>query len=235
MRSFTPFLFRFRVSYLILLILLCGAGYVRSGGYLSLNLSTFWRMVEQHGGSAGSNAQQAMQDILEQQRSLDETQKLEMVNRYFETWVTYQTDDVVWGQTDYWASPAELLGRGQGDCEDYAIAKYLLLLEMGIPPARLRLIYVKAKIGGRRSTVTQAHMVLGYYATADAEPLILDSLIGDVLPARQRTDLSPVFSFNSNGIWSGGAKKSVGSPTARLSRWRNVLQKLSAEGIELRS
>ncbi len=217
-----------------MVVMLSMTGYVSSTGYLTVDLSAFWQRVGQHGGQAGSEARIAMEEGIEQQDSMTEPEKLAWVNRYFETWVTYQTDDVVWGQTDYWASPAELLGRGQGDCEDYAIAKYLFLLEMGIPPSRLRLIYVKAKIGGRRSTITQAHMVLGYYATANAEPLILDSLIGDVLPARQRTDLSPVFSFNSDGIWSGGAKKSVGSPTARLSRWRNVLQKLSAEGIQLK-
>ncbi|AXR05549.1 hypothetical protein D0Y50_03670 [Salinimonas sediminis] len=76
-------------------------------------------------------------------------------------------------------------------------------------------------------------MVLGYYANPTSEPLILDSLISDVLPAGQRTDLTPVFSFNSEGIWSPGGAESVGSPTARLSRWRNLLQKLTAEGIAL--
>ena len=226
-----------KLSILVLVIgvLCCLPGYVLSSSSLSFNITKFWLAVKAQGGKASIDAQHELTDILEQKVALSERQKLELVNRFFGTWVTYQTDDLVWGQKDYWASPAEMLGRGQGDCEDYAIAKYLFLLEMGIPPSRLRLIYVKAKIGGRRSTITQAHMVLGYYATVGAEPLILDSLIGDVLPARQRTDLIPVFSFNSDGIWSGGAKKSVGSPTARLSRWRNVLQKLSAEGIELKS
>ena len=78
-------------------------------------------------------------------------------------------------------------------------------------------------------------MVLGYYATPDAQPLILDSLISQVLPASERSDLTPVFSFNSAGLWAGqGAQKANASPTARLSRWRSVLARMQAEGVGLR-
>ena len=77
-------------------------------------------------------------------------------------------------------------------------------------------------------------MVLGYYATPDSQPLILDSLISEVLPARQRTDLMPVFSFNSTGVWAPGQKKSSGSASAKLSRWRGLLNKISTEGITVK-
>ncbi|MBL3278677.1 hypothetical protein ELP91_28930, partial [Klebsiella pneumoniae] len=79
----------------------------------------------------------------------------------------------VWGQVDYWGSPLETLTKGQGDCEDYAIGKYFALMAAGVPSARMRLVYVRAQNGG----VIQAHMVLAYYPTPDAEPLILDNLI----------------------------------------------------------
>ncbi len=46
----------------------------------------------------------------------------------------------------------------------------------------------------------QAHMVLAYYASAEAEPLILDNLDPRVRPASQRTDLDPVYSFNDDEI-----------------------------------
>ena len=74
-------------------------------------------------------------------------------------------------------------------------------------------------------------MVLGYFATPNAQPLILDSLITKVLPAAKRVDLSPVFSFNSQGLWANNSTKSVASPTARLSRWRKILEQTSQEGV----
>jgi predicted transglutaminase-like cysteine proteinase len=119
----------------------------------------------------------------------------------------------IWGQSDYWATPLETLAKGKGDCEDFTIAKYFTLLEAGLPNEQLRLIYVKARIGGAASNVTQAHMVLAYYSEPDAEPLILDNLITDIRPASRRPDLQPVFSFNSMGIWSNPTASGVPAST----------------------
>ena len=123
--------------------------------------------------------------------------------------------------------------RGAGDCEDFAIAKYASLLVAGVSSERLRLIYVRARIGGPQSSLSQAHMVVGYYPTPDAEPLILDNLVGEIRPAGRRPDLFPVFSFTSEGLWVQGATTSSADPTARLSRWRSVLQRMRDEGLEL--
>ncbi len=200
---------------------------------VDINFAQFWQSVEKYGGTVDSGRKAALNALFSDSASLSETEQLERVNQYFSDSVTYKTDDEVWNQSDYWASPAEFLAKRVGDCEDYAIAKYIFLLKLGVADEKLRLIYVKAKIGGARSTVTQAHMVLGYYATPDSQPLILDSLISEVLPARQRTDLMPVFSFNSTGVWAPGQKKSSGSSSAKLSRWRSVLSKINAEGISV--
>ena len=102
---------------------------------------------------------------------------------------------------------------------------------MGMPISKLRLVYVRAQIGGPNGAV-QAHMVLAYYAAAGAEPLILDNLITEVRPASRRPDLVPVFSFNSEGLWQGVGPTAAGDPTARLSRWREVLAKARAEGFQ---
>jgi predicted transglutaminase-like cysteine proteinase len=133
----------------------------------------------------------------------------------------------VWRQEDYWASPLEFMGRAAGDCEDYAISKYMTLLSMGVPKEKLRMIYVRARTGG----ASVAHMVLGYYPSPAEEPLILDNLITSVRLASQRSDLAPVFSFNSDGLWVGGATASSADPTARLSRWRDVLERMRQEGF----
>ncbi|MNI88498.1 hypothetical protein D3C73_1458050 [compost metagenome] len=75
-------------------------------------------------------------------------------------------------------------------------------------------------------------MVLTYYSSPEAEPLVLDSLIDAIKPASQRKDLLPVYSFNAEGMWLPGAKgnKKVGD-TKRLSRWQDVLKKMQAEGF----
>ncbi|MDO8273964.1 MAG: transglutaminase, partial [Serpentinimonas sp.] len=79
--------------------------------------------------------------------------------------------------------------------------------------------------------LTEAHMVLGFFETPLAEPLILDNLITSVRPASSRPDLTPLFSFNSEGLWVAGQTQQVASSTARLSRWRDVLERMSREGL----
>lgn len=161
-----------------------------------------------------------------------EAEQLRSTNDFFNRQVQFLDDIVVWQQKDYWATPLEMLAKRAGDCEDFVIAKYLSLRQLGIADDKLRLIYVRARIGGEYSSLTQAHMVLGYYETPTSEPLVLDNLVGDIQPASRRTDLFPVFSFNSSGLWVGGASTASARPTERLSRWRDLLARLRDEGFE---
>ncbi len=177
------------------------------------------------GPSVAARAQLLAQEIMEAQ-DLEEESRLKGVNTFFNRAIQFRDDKDVWGQLDYWASPLEMMNRGQGDCEDFAIAKYFALMAAGVPSAKLRLVYVRAQIGA----VTQAHMVLAYYSDPLAEPLILDNLLGDIRPASRRPDLKPVFSFNAEGMWQGVGASSAGDPSARLSRWRDMLTKAKAEG-----
>lgn len=185
----------------------------------------------QRQGPAAVAGARALLPMLGRAASLDEPARLAEVNQFFNRRVAFTDDEPVWGQADHWASPLEMLDKGRGDCEDYAIAKYFSLVAVGVPVARLRLVYVRAQIGGPDGA-SQAHMVLAYYAQPGAEPLILDNLIGDIRPASRRADLTPVFSFNSEGLWQGTAGAAAGDPTARLSRWREVLAKARAEGFQ---
>lgn len=174
------------------------------------------------------------EDLLEEIGPEPEREQLLRVNEFFHRNVRYRLDERLYGTEDYWATPLQTLGHGLGDCEDWAIAKYVSLRYLGMSDDKLRLIYVRAQIGGPRSPISQAHMVLGYYETPDAEPIILDSLISNVLPASERTDLSPVFSFNADGLWMGqGPAPAAGSPTARLSLWRDVLERMQQEGVRI--
>lgn len=185
----------------------------------------------QRAGPRAAAAAKGLQALLVETPVGDEPALLAAVNDFFNRRVLFVDDAAVWGQDDYWASPLEMLEKGRGDCEDYAIAKYFSLLAAGVPVARLRLVYVRATVGGTGGVV-QPHMVLAWYAQPGAEPLILDNLIGEVRPASRRPDLTPVFSFNSDGLWQGAGGAAAGDPTARLSRWREVLAKARAEGFQ---
>lgn len=175
----------------------------------------------------------AWQQMMEAAATRSEQDRLALVNNFFNRRLRFEDDRQVWNTPDYWATPLEALSRSAGDCEDFAIAKFASLRMLGVPPERLRLIYVRANIGAADSGISQAHMVLGYYPTPDAEPLVLDNLINDIRPAGRRPDLFPVFSFSDAGLWVAGASQSSADPTTRLSRWRDVLDRMSREGIRL--
>ena len=167
---------------------------------------------------------------LEASKKLPEAEKLKRLNDFFNRNIVFGEDITIWNQTDYWATPLETIGRGQGDCEDFAIVKYYSLRLAGIPVNKMRLIYVKAKQGNN----SRAHMVLAYYASPTAEPLVLDNLDPVIKPASKRPDLTPVFSFNSQGIYAGVAGTTAASAggTGKLSRWEDLMQRTRAEGFE---
>jgi len=192
------------------------------------------QLAQKRYGQQAQRTVEQWRDMLFSLQDAADTDKVRRVNDFFNRRVAYQEDIDIWGQSDYWATPLETMGKGQADCEDFAIAKYFSLLILGIPADHLRITYVKARIGGSHSTISIAHMVLGYYPNPVDEPLILDNLLNDIKTASRRPDLTPVFSFNSEGLWVGNApgRSSSGSSTARLSRWRDLLSRMKADGFD---
>jgi len=204
------------------------AGVMLGGLHADWDFSAISRNATALYGPLGAGQQRidAWQNLLATQKQASEMDKLKVVNLFFNKQVRYVEDIDLWREVDYWETPIEALWKGAGDCEDYAIAKYFSLRHLGVSSDKLRITYVKALRQNR------AHMVLTYYATPDAMPLVLDSLIDPIQPASQRTDLLPVYSFNAEGLYLPGAKgnKKVGD-TKRLSRWQDVLKKMQAEGF----
>lgn len=182
-------------------------------------------------GLASPQAQRrinAWQQLLLQLRNADEQTQLHAVNQFFNDKLRYTEDIDAWHDVDYWATPIESLRKGEADCEDYAIAKYFTLRQLGISEDKLRITYVKALRYNR------AHMVLTWYLTPEAIPLVLDSLTNTISPATQRMDLLPVYSFNNTGLWLPGNQnnKRVGD-SKRLSRWQQVFIKMREEGFPM--
>ena len=154
-----------------------------------------------------------------------ESERIREVNRFFNS-LDFRSDQKVWGREDYWASPTEFLNRGLGDCEDYAIAKYISLRRLGMDDSRLRLAYV------RSLTLRQAHMVL-LVDIGNGKQLVLDNLTGAMQPPQRRGDLEPVYSFNSTGLWllSREYKEQRIGQASRLTHWVGLQEKSKNSGI----
>ena len=172
----------------------------------------------------GAGARQrllAWQQFIRDDNSTTDLQKLEKVNRFMNK-IEFVSDIIHWGKNDYWATPIEFLASDGGDCEDFALAKFFTLKLLGIPEEKMNMTYVKAW------KLNQAHMVVTYYATPGAVPLVLDNLINDIEPASKRTDLLPVYSFNGSGLWLAkerGRGNLVGK-SDRLKLWNDLLERM---------
>ena len=195
----------------------------------AFNPSLLRESMSRQYGARGLQTLEEWFALLDRLRGATIAEQLRDVNGFFNRHVRWRDDIQIWRQEDYWATPLETMGKGEADCEDYSIAKYITLKELGVEGNKLRMIYVRARIG--RSQITQAHMVLGFYQTPASEPLILDNMVASIQPASRRDDLDPVFSFNSSGLWAGGGNSSRADPMVRLSRWRNVVSRMQEQGF----
>lgn len=191
--------------------------------------------LTQRFGQNAAHSFHAWQTMLTNAERLSAPEKLARVNEFFNRRIWFKADQQVWGINDYWASPMETLGKGEGDCEDFAIAKYFTLLNLGFANDQLRIMRATMRFGGESSSVKQAHMVLAYYSDPDAEPLILDSLVTEIFPLSRRPDLTPIYSLNNRGFWRF-VPEGEGAPNANESRyqirWQDLLQRVHAEGFD---
>ena len=133
--------------------------------------------------------------MMEKQSGLPEDQIVINVNNFYNQ-LEYRSDQKTWNKSDYWASRLEFLGRGQGDCEDFAVAKFLTMMQLGVPGEKIFLTYVRA-----RGFPEPAHLVATYYKDLGTVPFVLDNYIKKTLPATQRPDLVPVYSFTARDLY----------------------------------
>ncbi|UXD89310.1 transglutaminase-like cysteine peptidase [Thalassolituus hydrocarboniclasticus] len=186
-------------------------------------------MAQQQYDAKGAARIDAWRQALDGLADASESDKLKGVNAFFNRELRFVSDEKHWGKDDYWATPYEALGSDGGDCEDYVIAKYYSLRQLGVDTSKLRITYVKA------IRLNQAHMVLTYFPTPDAVPLVLDNLINVIAPASERGDLSPVYSFNGDGMWLERMKGQgirMGNPN-KLDLWTDLRIRMNQLGMDL--
>lgn len=170
----------------------------------------------------------AWNKLIMQNQIQSERQKLKLVNDFFNK-VSFIPDKEHWNKHDYWATPIEFLVTNGGDCEDFSIAKYFALKELGVSTQKLRLTYVKSIV------LNQAHMVLSYFDQPDSEPLILDNLTQKIELSSSRKDLIPVYSFNGEGLWTAkerGAGRLMGK-ARQISPWMDVIRRMHVARVSL--
>ncbi|RCU51712.1 MULTISPECIES: transglutaminase-like cysteine peptidase [Corallincola] len=203
-----------------LFILLVAGGISLLWAAAPLDFSSLLAHLRQVYGEEAEARGKAWQSVIERSRSQPPLIQLKAINNFFNQ-MKFSSDESVWGVEDYWATPIEFIGRGEGDCEDYTIAKYYSLIEAGFPADKLRLMYVKAV------EYNQHHMVLTYYEQRGAEPLVLDNIDPVIRPASERDDLIPIYSFNADFLWLAKARSSgqhVGK-SDRISLWRDLQER----------
>lgn len=186
--------------------------------------------VEAKYGAAGRKRVTDWLQLIASNQGKSEQEKLALANDYFNQNAVWVSDMDHYGVPDYWATPLEMLSSGGGDCEDYAIGKYFTLLALKVPMSKLKITYVKANIVSVPEQTS--HMVLTYYPTPGAIPLVLDNLNPEIKPASERPDLAPVYSFNGEGLWLAkerGTGKGVNGGSGNLSMWRDMMARMGKE------
>ena len=207
------------------LLLLGLIGYSQEKPLFNLSKDLLQKVEEKH-GIAAKNRLVYWQNLIQNNQQLKEQDKLEAVNDFFNG-ARFTNDMELWKKKDYWATPVEFLIRDAGDCEDYSIAKYFTLRELGIPGDKLRITYVTA------TTINQAHMVLAYYPAPSSQPLILDNLNRRIKPASERTDLIPVYSFNAESLWlsrSRNESQHSGS-SEQIKAWSDLTRRIKESAL----
>jgi predicted transglutaminase-like cysteine proteinase len=107
----------------------------------------------------------------------------------------YIVDQLNWGMEDFWETPHEFISVN-GDCEDYAIAKYYSLKALGISLDKMRIIIVQDfNLGGI------IHAILGVY-DEKGDMYILDNQIDQVMPAMKIYHYRPIYSVNEDWWWA---------------------------------
>ncbi len=126
------------------------------------------------------------QALLAQLQGKTRRRQLDLLNQYVNR-APYVSDSANYGQGDYWASPRELFTRG-GDCEDYAIAKFLALRTLGVSQNDMRVVVLE---DGRRREIHAALVVF-----LDGERWLLDNQLSQVVPVDAITHYRPIYAID---------------------------------------
>ena len=131
-----------------------------------------------------------------------------LINRAVDLAISPTSDDTQWGIDDRWSAPFETLRSGRGDCEDYAIVKYLALLEAGVSEDDVKIVILK------NAFPSEDHAVLA--ARVDGDWLILDNRTLTLVRDMDLRRVTPEFVLDRR-VRGGSFRK---GETGALGEWR---------------
>lgn len=145
--------------------------------------------------------------LIAQSRHLARRDQIRTINSWVNARISYVEDARQYSTADHWATAAQSLTRGRGDCEDYAIAKMQLLRTLGVPANAMFLVVARDLV--RRAD----HAILA--VAVDGDLLVLDNETDQVLSSNDVKDYRPVLTFNTSGSWTHGYRTAPSAATLR--------------------
>jgi len=216
---------------LLLLLLLASPALLPAGDFQPWSEEVFVQINKEYGQQAEKRLRY-LHDLVVQNQDKPVLEKLRLVNDTMNQ-LPWIADKEHWEKADYWATPMETIATFGGDCEDIAIAKWMMLWHLGIPNEKLRLAYVKVRESGEN------HMILAYVDRIDLprekrldSTWILDNLDTRLLKATERNDLLAIFSTDKDGnmvvFKNSGGELSILSvrEKTRMQKLEEVRQKI---------
>ena len=184
-----------RILLSLCLVFAVHAVLAQQAGYQIWSEKVFIQIEKEYGHGAARRLRR-LHRIMAENRNQPDTVKLEVINDALNQ-LPWISDRKKYKKHDYWATPLETIVTPGGDCEDIALAKYMLLRMMGIPNENMQLAQVKVKRTGK------PHMVLVYIpepaqALDRQALLILDNLDPRIRPGKDRQDLTTVYLIDHN-------------------------------------
>lgn len=137
-------------------------------------------------------------------RGLNEQDLLARVNQWVNREIAYVNDDRNYRQRDFWATAEQTLGRGSGDCEDFAILKMQMLRAAGVDAERMKLVLL------RDLAANADHAFL--LVQTDAGKVVLDNVTDRLYDGSQSNAVRPVLSFSENRRWVHAYRGTQPSP-----------------------
>ncbi len=194
--------------------------------------------AEQRAGKSARRRIEAWEKQMNNHNAHATWDKLNAVNLFFNDAITMQDDDGSALGCDYWQSPLETLARSIGDCDDFAMAKYVSLRLLGFPPEQLRVAVVMyPRVSG--------HAVLLFCPSGEIDPWVLDNVLtaehgvirkSEILRLSQRMrlhGLKPAFGINEEfwTVFEAGLIESrqLGEPRHRFRKFGVAL--LNSQGL----
>jgi predicted transglutaminase-like cysteine proteinase len=143
-------------------------------------------------GASCPQAAQRFLAIVDEGRSRNGLARIGVINRAINLAIVATPDMVQWHVADHWSAPLETFTTGRGDCEDYAIAKYVALRAAGFPAADVKLVVLRNAAKAEHHAVVAVRLEDGW--------IILDNRWLALVRDTQMWRATPLFVLDDSGV-----------------------------------